>query len=423
MGRRFQGGVEVREQSLRVSFTWREQVCRETVKRGGKVLAPTPANIKFAERLVQDVRMRIASGNFVYGEWFPDSPRAEPLPAVEVMTFGKAAELWLQSKGNLEAATVDQYGTALRFWKKLLGEDTPLESLTHQVLAAKIGGHVWTSAKAANNYLVALRGLMGFMFHGPTAALNPMAGIKNLKVVKKRPDPLSSEERDRILADLRERYDPRVWAYFAFAFATGMRPEEIIALHWGDIDTSLGTVTVQRVRTFRGSEREGSKTHTERDVDLMPLAIEALAAMKPYTFLKGEHIFESPLTGEPWHDERSQRDTFWKPTLKRLGIRQRRAYATRHTYATVALMGGVNPAYIAAQLGHTNSKMLFETYSRWIESADKGVQKSALAALMQAPQSPQSPRNLPGDSSESSKLLISNEKIGRRDWTRSKKLT
>ena len=38
---------------------------------------------------------------------------------------------------------------------------------------------------------------------------------------------------------------------------------------------------------------------------------------------------------------RGQRDTYWKPSLRRCGIRQRRAYCTRHTYATVALMGGV----------------------------------------------------------------------------------
>jgi integrase len=419
MGRRHtSSGVEVRESSLRAVFTWAGKQRKETIKRGGVALTPTPANIKFSERLVAEIRLRIRAGNFSYAEFFPDSPLAEP-ESSEVMTFGKAAELWLESKGTLQAATKDQYGTALRFWIKLLGEDTPIASLTHQVLAAKVGGYPWTSTKAANNYLVSLRGLMGFIFHGPTAAMNPMVGIKNLKVVKKRPDPLSADERDRILAELSERYDKRVWAYFAFAFATGMRPEEIIALHWGDVDTSLGTVTVQRVRTFRGSERAGSKTHSERDVDLMPLAIEALAAMKPYTFLKGEHIFESPLTGEPWHDERSQRDTFWKPTLKRLGIRQRRAYATRHTYATVALMGGVNPAYIAAQLGHTNSKMLFETYSRWIESADKGAQRAAMAALLTAPIYP---RTIPGEGGGEAKLLISNEKNGRRDWTRIKKL-
>lgn len=71
--------------------------------------------------------------------------------------------------------------------------------------------------------------------------------------------------------------------------------------------------------------------------------------------------------------ERSQRDHYWKPALKALGIRYRRAYCARHTYATVALMGGVNPAYIARQLGHENAKMVFEKYAKWIVGADKGA--------------------------------------------------
>ena len=59
---------------------------------------------------------------------------------------------------------------------------------------------------------------------------NPMIGVKNLKVVRKMPDPLSPNERDQVLADMQKRYDDRVWAYFSFAFYTGMRPEEMIAM-------------------------------------------------------------------------------------------------------------------------------------------------------------------------------------------------
>lgn len=412
MGRKLsKGGVEVRDSSIRVSFTHLGKLHRETVKRNGIVLPPSPANVKFAVKLADDVRTRIKAGNFTYREWFPDSPHAEP--AAEDQTFGKLADQWLKSKGQLEDATVDQYGTAVRIWKRLLGEHAPIASLTHQTLAEKIGAHPWPSAKSANNYLVALRGIMGFVYHGPRAAENPMVGIRNLTVVKKKPDPLTAAERDRILADLRERYDRRVWAYFAFAFATGMRPEEMIALRWGDVDNEAGTVRVQRVRTFRGTERDGSKTHSERDVDLMPTAVEALAAMKPYTHLKRDDIFENPVTGEPWHDERSQRDHYWKPCLKRLGIRDRRAYATRHTYATVALMGGVNPAYVSAQMGHVSTKMFFETYSRWIAGADNGAQKAAMAALHISRESPQISTEIP-------KPLNFQEKSGRRDWTRTK---
>ncbi len=421
MGRKSTGGgVEVRERSIRLTFTFRGRNYKETLKRDGVVVAPTAANVKFAQRLALEIKARITAGQFDLAAFFPDSAHAEKDEA-PMDSFGKVSRAWLVSKGQLEDATRNQYATALRVWDELLGADTPMQSITHQVLAEKVGGTNWPSAKTANNYLVALRGVMRFYYAGPRSAENPMAGISNLKVVKKRPDPLSASERDLVLDDLRKRYDARVWAYFAFAFATGARPEEIIALRWGDIDVATGTVRVQRVRTFRGSERDGSKTHTERDIDLTPAALEALAVMKPYTYMKGSDIFENPVTGKPWHDERSQRDHYWHPTLRRLGVRERRAYCTRHTYATVALMGGINPAYVASQLGHASTKMFFETYSRWISGADKGLQKAQMAALFGAENNRVFPQTFPEASSESAKLLISNEKIGRRDWTRTKK--
>lgn len=60
--------------------------------------------------------------------------------------------------------------------------------------------------------------------------------------------------------------------------------------------------------------------------------LEALHAMKPSTFMKrregsGEvDVFENRETKRPWHDERSQREIYWLPALKPIGIRRRRSY-------------------------------------------------------------------------------------------------
>lgn len=365
MGRGRKGsGVETREASIRISFTWRAERCRENLD-----LKPTPANLKHAARLVAEINREIALGTFVYGKHFPDSPRAAKRPAP---TFGNLAKAWLKTCSHLAPATLDQYTNAVAVWERILGKDTLVSDLTYQVLAAKIGGERWASPKSHNNYLIPLRGIFEFEYHGPRAMQNPMLGIENRKQVKKLPDPLKPAERDLILADMRKHYHIGVWAYFAFAFYTGMRPEELIALRWQDIDWELRTARVCRVRTFRGSERDGSKTHAERDVDLVSEAIEALIAMKPLTFMKKGYIFENQVTGLPWHDERSQRDHYWNPTLLRLGIRGRRCYATRHTYATAALLANVPPGYIASQMGHVDPRITMEKYARWIPGADGG---------------------------------------------------
>ncbi|MDP5008066.1 MAG: integrase, partial [Glaciimonas sp.] len=56
---------------------------------------------------------------------------------------------------------------------------------------------------------------------------------------------------------------------------------------------------------------------------------------------------------------------YWTPTLKLLGIRYRRPYCTRSTCATIGLMSGANPAYMANQLGH-GLDVFFKDYAAWI---------------------------------------------------------
>ena len=191
-------------------------------------------------------------------------------------------------------------------------------------------------------------------------------------------DPLSTDEAALIVADLRKHYTVPVWSYFEFAFVTGMRPEEIIALRWADVDWNQQTIRVARAKT--AGKIGPLKTYQTRDVDLAERAIAALKAMKPHTFMSDAEVFLNPVTGRAWHDERSQRDHYWKPALKRCGIRDRRAYQTRHTYAATALMGGVNPAYISRQMGHANAHMLFRVYAKWIDNADRGRERAKMQA-------------------------------------------
>lgn len=388
-------GVEIRPNSIRLYFVdQHRQEFKETLKVDGEPLKPTSANLAHARRVADRIRKEIALGTFNLAEHFPHSKHAKTTPA---HTFGVLADNWLATKSGHTPASRSQYKNAVEFWKRKLGADRPIEQLTHEVLATAVGRHRWPSAKLQNNYLIALRGAIGLHYHGRKSLDNPMAGIKNARVVKKIPDPLTAAERDAVLADMRKHYDVRIWAYFVIAFFTGMRPEEIIALRWEDVDWPKGTVRVQRVRTFKGSERDGSKTHTERDVDLVPIVLDAIRAMKPFTFMKRDEdgvevdLLENPVTKRRWHDERSQRDHYWKPSLKRCGIRARRAYCTRHTYCTVALMGGVRPAYIAQQAGHT-VKMLLDTYARWIPDSDGGVERARLAEVMSASTSPALPQ-------------------------------
>ena len=376
MGRGRKGtGVQMRDASIRIRFTYRGERFEETLD-----LKPTPANAKYAARLVKKIYEEIERGTFSYEATFPDSTNAKrPDLVPELRSFGHYCQLYLESKGRAAEATKSQYRNALQFWKKHIGAEKAINTVNHAELAAPIGAHPWPSWRLCNNYLIPLRGA----FKLACRALqfeNPLQDIENMPRVKKLPDPLAADEAEMVLADLVNHYDERVFLYFEFAFQTGMRPEEIIALRWGDVDWNNKTIRVERARTFRGTLK-AVKTGEERDVDLSPRALAALNRMKKHTFMLKAEIFQNPVTGKPWHDERSQREHYWNPALLRCGIRRRRAYATRHTYATRMVMGGAKPAYVANQLGHS-LQMLYTTYARWINSADKGQEASKLAAIL-----------------------------------------
>lgn len=353
-------GVELREKSIRIGFTYKGQFCRETLK-----IKPTEANRKYAARLVATINSEINAGTFDYSAHFPDSPRAPK--TANNQTFGEMADLWLKSKGRLALKTRNQYRNAIEVWKGLLGADKPMVKLTHGVVAAKIGSHKWASAKLLNNYLICLRGVFKLAGRELGGMGDPMAGIENSRHQAPAPDPLSADEAHKILAYMQKHFDVRVHAYFAFAFATGMRPEEIIALRCDDY-LGQGQIRVERARS--GGEIGPLKTYQVRDVDLTSAALKAWNMALPHAV--DGFVFTNPVTRRPWHDERSQRDHYWKPALQALGIRSRRAYQARHTYATTALMGGANPNYVARQMGHKNTQMLFRIYSRWIDGADRG---------------------------------------------------
>jgi len=90
------------------------------------------------------------------------------------------------------------------------------------------------------------------------------------------------------------------------------------------------------------------------------------------------------VTGEPYSEERPIRRAYWNPTLKALGLRHRHFYQTRHTYATLNLMAGANPMWVAKQLGHATMQMVLTVYFKWIDGADKSQERGKINAMFVA---------------------------------------
>lgn len=388
------GGIAEHRGKIQITFYWEGERHRPTIN-----IPYTAANVKYATRLKAEIERSIAFGTYSFDQFiahFPHSRLTKSAPKETTKpTFRDISRLWLQSANHLSRGTLIKYNQWLTFWLEHIG-DMPIDEIKFSSLAALANSHNW-QAKNRNNILIPLRKVMELAFLDGIIENNPTLRIKNAKVQKQPPDPLTAEEVDRVLYHMR-KYPPQIVNAFEFAFFTGMRPSELISLQWGDIDFEVGLARVQRARTFQ--EEHETKTFSVRDVELNSRATSALFRQKSHTFLKGKYIFENPVTGLRYSEERPLRENYWHPTLKALGIRERVFYQTRHTYATMSLMCGNNPMWVSKQLGHANMTMLMTVYSKWINGADKSVERNKIDSLFN-----QTATTLPPDSQNALRTL------------------
>lgn len=376
MGKKRFEGVEARGQSIRVSFEWNGRRCRETLR-----IAPTMTNLRAAAGLRATILRSIELGTFTWSEYLQHFPRSRwakrkaPQNGAE-LTFGALAERWYL---GLEVAT----GTRKKYRQALDGfwlprfRDRPITSIRRSELMEAVGGTEWPSAKHRNNTLIPGRAVFRLAFHDRLTAEDLSAAIRCRKVQKPAPDPLSDDEREKVLSYMRAHYPEQIWNYFEFAFFTGLRPEEQIALAWEDVDFNLKLVRIRRART--AGELKNTKTESIRDVECVSRAWAALMRQQPYTrFREHGHVFENPVTGAPYASERPTRKTYWIPALRACGVRHRRQYNTRHTFATWAIMNGALPIWVSRQLGHASPEMLYRVYAKWIDRADKDRERAKL---------------------------------------------
>jgi integrase len=360
-------GIEVRERSIRIAFTFEDRPYRRTLTLDGKPLAPTPPNIRHAERLAAEIKDKIRLGLFSPAEYFPDG--ADP----GALTVAGQLALWLKTQ-RLEKSTLAAYGSAVKFWGTHLGERL-VRSVVHSDVLSALAKRPDLSGKTVNNYVSVLREALALAVKDRILKDNPVDGVPRAKRQAPPPDPFTQDEAKAICAYM-DRYPAQVVNYTAFRFYTGLRTSELAGLRWPNVDLHSGYIMVAQA-IVRGEEKDSTKTHKARKVLLNSQALAALKRQAEHTRIADAHVFLDPRYGEPWNEERAYRRSYWTPALKALGIRYRKPYNSRHTYATMMLMQGLTPAFCAKQLGHS-VEMFLRTYSKWLDGGQDDLEMARL---------------------------------------------
>lgn len=409
MGRDGRGVKAASESSIEITFQYQGRRCRERIP-----LKPTPANLKRAEQHRGAILHAIATGVFDYAATFPNSQRAGLYATTpgQVLSVEKYLDDWLDArKPTLKASTYQGYRSIVdgllipQFGAVMLSE---LKWPAIKTWLAKLGGDRPPSNKRLSNVQSCLRSALEDAVEDELLEDNCMRGRHYSR--QEQPveegddddvDPFTPEEQAAILSILPHQ----TRNYALVALWTGLRPSELIALNWSDIDWTRGVILVRKAitRAAKGVAEMPKTKSSRREVKMLAPAMQAIQDQKAYTWVGTEphgEVFRNPGTGARWSSSQAVQK-IWATALKRASVRYRRPYQMRHTFASMMLSAGEHPMWVAQQMGHKDWAMIIRVYGKWMPSADpdaggKAVglfgEKLALACHSGAKSAPKHPK-------------------------------
>ena len=355
-------------QKLFFDFTFLDKRCREQT-----TLPNTPSNRKKLEKILERIEAEITLGSFDYQSYFPQSSKVLEFNRLQAgcrflkaPLFKEFAELWFEEMKvewrdthiKTVRLTLDKH-LLPEFGKKEVSAITKADLLSFRSALSKVPGQKGQSLSATriNHIMTPLRMILNeaadrFEFS------SPYLNIKSLKVPKTDVEPFTLDEVVQILSTVREDFRH----YYAVRFFTGLRTAEIDGLQWKYVDFERRQILI-RESWVSGKLDYTKNDGSQREIDMSEPVYLALAGQREKTGA-GQFVF-CTCEGTP-HAYRNINDRVWYPLLRHLGLRRRRAYQTRHTAATLWLAAGENPEWIARQMGHTTTEMLFRVYSRYV---------------------------------------------------------
>jgi integrase len=152
---------------------------------------------------------------------------------------------------------------------------------------------------------------------------------------------------DKEISNLRDTHTPEHWSVVAFALETGLRLTEQFHSRWDCLNTEQGILTIPL-----------SKSGKTRHVILTDAALEIIKGLT--SWMHSPYLFPSPLTsGQPMQG-RNFVVKVYEPALKRAKIEGVTWHTLRHTFASRAVMAGVDIRTVQELMGHSTITMTMQ---------------------------------------------------------------
>lgn len=296
----------------------------------------------------------------------------EPLEAAEVPTFGAHAQEWLdRKKSTLKSFGVTQ-GNVNRSLVPAFGK-MALNAITVGDVNRWIGKKRATlKPGTVQRELNTLNAILNDAVRNGHIDRNPATFADKIKGVEARQRFVTGEEWKTILAtckrieteqeEKREQSPHRLrgWLrhYVTWAYHSGMRRAEILALKWEHVREVDAEHTVIEVLN--------SKNDRSRFVSCTPEMNGIIEALRKLPRMEGDNrLFPVSMS-----TLKRSLAALWRAT----GLNDVRLHDLRRSHATILMSKGIDPRTIAGRLGHSGTAMLAKHYA-----VDRGDKEAAAA--------------------------------------------
>jgi len=187
-------------------------------------------------------------------------------------------------------------------------------------------------------------------------------------------NPFSLEEIKHLLSKT-EGYKRNFFAIMAFS---GLRPGELVALKWSDVDWESETFKVVRTR-IRGEFGPPKTKSSKRVVEMMPNVKEYF--LKQYE-LTGGNVFDMVFLSA-FHKPFYSHDTIAKQFKELLDEGDKRyLYQLRHTFASLMISNGEEITWVSQMMGHKSADITLKVYAKAYKILkDKNLRKKRASFL------------------------------------------
>jgi len=181
-------------------------------------------------------------------------------------------------------------------------------------------------------------------------------------------------------------------AIAVLALSTGARRGEILALRWGDVDLTAGTIRIARsLEQTTGSLKfkQPKTARGTRTISLPAAAVEALQVHRKRQLeqrmalgqgkLVAETLVFSTIDGEPMSPNGLSRD--WGNFVRAQGLPLVSFHGLRHSHVSALIASGVDPLTISRRIGHANVSTTTNVYGHLFKQTDTTAATAIEAVL------------------------------------------